>query len=355
MKGIDYSCSPPSAAALKAAGVQFAARYLSWTPSKNLTYAERNALLNAGIAIAVVWETTAGRMLSGSAAGVADAHAACGQADALNLPGVPIYFACDYDATESDQVAINAYLDGVASVLGHGRTGIYGGYWPVKRAFDAGKVTYGWQTYAWSGNPTLWDDRAQLRQVQTDVMVAGISADWDMSMTADFGQWPRPGDPMEPVLSEGGTGPAVVRLQQRLNIWGATLNTDGDFGPATLAAVRAFQQAHGLSVDGVVGPATWAALDKTPLVPGQLPAPSWLAVDKTRLALTWGPVSDPACTGYTAVAYGMNGHEYGRATSAVSWCTIDHLTPGWAYTVNVWANGGKVAPNHASITVTMPS
>ena len=38
---------------------------------------------------------------------------------------------------------------------------------------------------------------------------------------------------------------------------------DGDFGPATLSAIKCFQGKHGLSQDGIVGPQTWGALYKT--------------------------------------------------------------------------------------------
>ncbi len=52
----------------------------------------------------------------------------------------------------------------------------------------------------------------------------------------------------------------VVVTQMMLNFHGATLDTDGYFGPATEEAVRAFQASAGLEVDGLVGPDTFAAL-----------------------------------------------------------------------------------------------
>ena len=48
-------------------------------------------------------------------------------------------------------------------------------------------------------------------------------------------------------------GPAVAVLQRALGV-----TADGDFGPITLHAVKAFQARHGLLVDGQVGPHTRA-------------------------------------------------------------------------------------------------
>jgi putative chitinase len=64
-----------------------------------------------------------------------------------------------------------------------------------------------------------------------------------------------------PILKRGSKGPEVLALQQRLKDLGFNPNgADGNFGPGTEAAVRAFQQAKGLGVDGQVGPNTSAAL-----------------------------------------------------------------------------------------------
>ena len=63
-------------------------------------------------------------------------------------------------------------------------------------------------------------------------------------------------------------GEQVRSVQQQLNaLIGADLTVDGDFGPSTEHAVRAFQAQHGLDVDGLVGPATMAALFSQPATP----------------------------------------------------------------------------------------
>ncbi|MFJ9706406.1 peptidoglycan-binding protein [Streptomyces sp. NPDC101234] len=61
-------------------------------------------------------------------------------------------------------------------------------------------------------------------------------------------------------IVEGDSGGCISTLQALLNGKGQHLDVDGQFGPATLAAVKAFQSAAGLSADGEVGHDTKAAL-----------------------------------------------------------------------------------------------
>ncbi|MET9561766.1 peptidoglycan-binding protein [Streptomyces tauricus] len=61
-------------------------------------------------------------------------------------------------------------------------------------------------------------------------------------------------------IVEGQSGGCVATLQSLLNGKGQSLDVDAGFGPRTLAAVKAFQSASGLTADGVVGPNTKAAL-----------------------------------------------------------------------------------------------
>ncbi len=92
--GVDYSWARPSPAALHADGYAFAARYLSYEPSKNISAGEVQALRAAGLDTVVVWEQGSTDMLDGYARGVEHAQAADAQAKAAGMPaGRPIYFA----------------------------------------------------------------------------------------------------------------------------------------------------------------------------------------------------------------------------------------------------------------------
>ena len=67
------------------------------------------------------------------------------------------------------------------------------------------------------------------------------------------------------ILRKGSTGPEVKSLQKKLLQIGYYLGSygaDGDYGDATVTAVRKFQKDNSLAVDGEAGPNTLAAVDK---------------------------------------------------------------------------------------------
>ncbi|MFC9331838.1 peptidoglycan-binding protein [Kitasatospora sp. NPDC057015] len=119
------------------------------------------------------------------------------------------------------------------------------------------------------------------------------------------------------VIRQGERDGCTTELQRLLNGRGASLTVDGDFGPATLAAVRTFQSAAGLGADGLVGPATKAALYGEPVPPaptdqgaGRYAAVVAHATDALNayLPYVWGGGHDGAtgpsigtCGGYTGV------------------------------------------------------
>lgn len=74
-------------------------------------------------------------------------------------------------------------------------------------------------------------------------------------------------------IKYGMKGDDVSSLQTSLKNAGYNIDVDGSFGPQTLAAVKQYQQANGLTVDGMAGPQTQAALFKNN-TSGSLPSQS---------------------------------------------------------------------------------
>ena len=103
----------------------------------------------------------------------------------------------------------------------------------------------------------------------------------------------------DPLLRLGSEGSDVRQLQAALNeAIDAGLAVDGDFGPATETAVKAYQRHAGLDDDGIYGPATAAALTGELSMPsiadlwltdGIVPAPSKSPTKDTNAH--WAPAS----------------------------------------------------------------
>lgn len=270
--GIDYAWGRPSVASMKAGGVKFAIRYLSHdTTGKNLSKSEAVTLAGADIWTVVIWESTASRARTGGfSGGKSDATLAAVQAETCGMPrSRPIYFAVDFDATSKDWPKIAEYFKGAISVLGLNRVGMYGGYYPITKAFDANLITWGWQTYAWSGGRR--DPRAQIYQYANDQFIGGVDCDFDNAYRFDYGQWmpgklpvpPAPGAP--PFPGRIITQPPVMRGND-VEVWQAQMKkrgwnivVDGDFGPNSERVLRAFQDEKGMMVDGELGPKSWRA------------------------------------------------------------------------------------------------
>ena len=95
-------------------------------------------------------------------------------------------------------------------------------------------------------------------------LVAEVNAKTILSYFGiDMGKTTAPSVPSNGLLGVGDSGSAVKSLQKRLTALGYdTKGVDGDFGPNTERALKAFQKDAHVDVDGVAGPQVFKALDK---------------------------------------------------------------------------------------------
>ncbi|MBF9070142.1 peptidoglycan-binding protein [Streptacidiphilus sp. NEAU-YB345] len=110
-------------------------------------------------------------------------------------------------------------------------------------------------------------------------------------------------------MAQGEIDGCVTELQDLLNAHGAGLSVDGDFGPATVTAVKNYQSDHGLTADGIVGPNTKASLDGGSTPPPPPPGGGVLAkVVSYAQAIENGDAETGWGGGYIQYVWG-GGHE----------------------------------------------
>lgn len=135
-----------------------------------------------------------------------------------------------------------------------------------------------------------WDEQNDAELLCAEI---GRAVYETFSRKADGTLLAAPSQPAGP-LSLGANGDLVTDLQRTLNkVVGPSLglSVDGDFGPATKAAVERLQREKGLEVTGIVGPETWAALG--PIVTQDEPVPDPETLAKEAAALAVLPPEDP--------------------------------------------------------------
>lgn len=132
-------------------------------------------------------------------------------------------------------VQIDAYIRGVAALLGHLNL-------PADRCCSHRE----WALPQGRKTDPHSIDMDDFRQKVALAMVGGF-AQRPIIPASDGEQ--------RPTLRRGARGDWVEQLQAKLE-----LTVDGIFGPLTEAAVRKYQRQHDLVGDGIVGPLTWAAL-----------------------------------------------------------------------------------------------
>lgn len=248
MKGFD-SATPLSAEKAKelcADGYNFAIRYYSHNPEKNLTRAEAQGISDAGMPLIVVWEAQGNLYSSfGRVQGAADAAAAMQQARACGQPtGTTIFFAVDFDATQAQiDAGITDYFDSTKQTLAaEYLNGSYGSPLVNASMVAKGLTARSWeaQSTGWAGDHSALEDMTQGREVTLD----GIDVDTDSTSetAAKIGAWSLPpAAPVQPPSPR--VAPDVRDLIKQLQA-ALGVAADGIPGPQTIGAIEKWQEAN---------------------------------------------------------------------------------------------------------------
>lgn len=196
---LDWSFSRPPPAAVAAAGVKVANRYL-WPNSKGITTAELEELLAVGVGVTFGYEANSGDHLLGAAKGYEAGARARALMEALpHTAGLPIYYACDQQVIGDEEMqATLAYLRAADSPEHPARC------YAQKSVCDA-FARPAWQTLAWSDG--LVSLHAVMYQWAINQTFAGSAVDYDQVLDIDQigAAWPPGHVPLGSGTPIGGT------------------------------------------------------------------------------------------------------------------------------------------------------
>lgn len=308
IEGVDWLGASPSPAELVAAGKHFRLGYLD-RPDSSLTRAQAGALHARGIDVGLIAEWGAQRMAQGARAGSADGQRAKRALAALGAPaGTVVYFAADWDAGATHLAAIDAYLTAAGSALGHARVGVYGGLRVIRHVLKSRSASHFWQTYAWSGTPTVWAAGTHLQQYRNSQRIGGHAVDLDRALVADWGQW----HASPPVTAAPDDQPVKETTVTDPKALAAAIKTDVHYvrtqpARADMYEARIGEYADRLAAQATAAPATLAHITPFTTWGGTIDL-SHPAADTYALAQQWYAVCLGADTSHADPVFGQ-GHD----------------------------------------------
>ena len=162
----------------------------------------------------------------------------------------------------------------------------------------------------------------------------------------------------KPLIRLGDRGSHVRELQSNLTSFGWDVGViDGIAGNNTIEGIKAFQRAHGLSVDGIFGPSSYAVLDKAleKRAASKLVKTEYIEKGDAKIIKTTPDNIEVAVLGKTLQAanrYGINGVLFDTNTAPVESpesCVMIAMNEGNAISNNAQFNGWKQPPRATMI------
>lgn len=197
----DYSVARPDPNHLAAFGIGGVVRYCvdgSGPAGKAIAKAEYDALLAAGLEVALVMEVCPQPAMRGPAGGTADAIAAEQAAKAIGYPPDAVIYYVAEDPTRLGQQewpTVVGYFKAVKALNPARKLGAYGSQQLVAYLQQQGLVTFGWMVGPWSSVV----DGMHLSQELTAPPAPFVGQiDIDVVLQPDWGQAPRPTPPPTP-------------------------------------------------------------------------------------------------------------------------------------------------------------